>query len=142
MKIDSLLNLFLDRIKIKGIGKDCLSFLKKQKMDKPILLMKGSKVERITPEEFYHIFEVEYLPTLYIQKLKILNKIVKRCKKQVREGYISQKEMWQGTYFEDNIKHFPPSPVYIKWITERKGYGLFALFDLKKIPTLENIPEK
>lgn len=126
----SILNFFLDEI--KPLSPDSLLFLKKQKMDKPILMMKGSMVEKISPEEFYHIFEVEYHPTLFIKELKVLKKIVKRCKRQIRQGYISEKEIWSGTYFEEEIKHFPTTPVYIKWIDERKGYGLFALHDLKK----------
>jgi uncharacterized protein len=130
MNIRSILDFFRDQM--KGIGLESLCFLKKQRMDKSILLMKDSKVEKITPEEFYHIFEVEYLPSLFINDLKTLKKIVTRCRNQIRAGAISEKEIWQGTYFEDNIKNFPTSPVYIKWINERKGYGLFALYDLKK----------
>ena len=117
---------------MKGISQESLCFLVKQKMDKPILMMKDSKVEKISPEEFYKIFEVEYLPSLLIKELSVLKKIIKRCNKQIKAGNISEKEIWNGTYFENEIKNYPASPVYIKWINERKGYGLFALHDLKK----------
>lgn len=130
MNLISIYNFFLDEM--KALSPESLSFLKKRKMVRPILIMKGSSVEKITPEEFYHIFEVEYLPTLFIKELKTLKKIVKRCKRQIRDGYISEKELWSGTYFDEELKNFPTSPVYIKWINERKGYGLFALHDLKK----------
>ena len=114
------------------IHHEILPFLKKQKMDKAILIMREDKVEKITPEDFYKIFEVEYLPTLFFNDLKILKKVIRRCQRQIKHGYIAEKEIWLGTYFEENIKNYILPPVYIKWIDERKGYGLFSLVDLKK----------
>lgn len=130
MKSHATFNFFLDRLNL--VTKESLLFLKKQSTDKLPLFMNDGKISRLSPEEFFNIFEVEYLPNLLFEDLKILKKVIKSCKRQIKLGNIAEREIWAGTFYEEEIKKFSIPKVYIKWIDERKGFGLFALTDLKK----------
>ena len=118
--------------KLNAVDVDSFCFLKKQKMIEPVFFMKEDKIIKLSSEEFYKIFDVEYLPSLYFSNLALLKKVIILCKKQILKGFIAEKETWLGIYFEEKLKKFSSAPVYIKWIDERKGFGLFAMRDLKE----------
>jgi uncharacterized protein len=128
--LNALLSFFIDKSALSNREK--LHFLRKQKMDKPIYYHDGFTVRKISSDEFYKIFEVEYCPNLFFRDLAILKKVACKSNREIKGGAISEKEIWLGTYFEESIFTFPSTPVYIKYIDQIKGYGLFALKDLKK----------
>lgn len=124
-----LLNFFLETIKTK-FDKDTLKLLTKQKMLSPVIFEKDGKLEYLNEEQFEKTFDVEYLPNLYFENLKQLRSVYTKCKKALKIGDIAEKEIWLGTYFEEEITSGKTPKVYIKWIDEYKGYGLFALQNL------------
>lgn len=132
MNLKELTSNFLE--KIKQTTPINLLLLKKQKLPRSILYKDKDtdEIKSISSEEFYKIFEVEYLPNLFFQDLSTLKRIVNKAKKEVKKGGISEKEIWLGTYFEEDIATFSTSSVYIKYIDPIKGFGLFAARDLKK----------
>jgi uncharacterized protein len=120
----------LDIFKLK-IEKEALMLLVKQKMKAPLALEIDGKLEFLDQKDFEKLFEVEYLPNLFFKDLTLLKTMVKKCKKAIKMGDMAEKETWLGTYFENEILNFLSPKVYLKWINEYKGYGLFALKDLK-----------
>jgi hypothetical protein len=127
--IKNLINRCLEKL---SLSSDALSLTNKQKQLNNILIKKNEIIQKITPKDFFELFNVEYLPNLYFQDKKILKKIIKKCKKRVKNGSIYEKEIWLGIYHKDKINSSFSAPVYLKWIDDCKGYGLFALCDLKK----------
>lgn len=122
---------FLKQINTK-IDKDVLLLLTKQKMKKPVIFEKDGKLEYLSDAEFEKIFDVEYISNLHFETLKQLKTIYRKCKKSLKKGDLAEKEIWLGTYFEEEIINGKSPKVYIKWINEYKGYGLFALQDLEE----------
>jgi hypothetical protein len=107
-------------------------FLKKRETKNKIFFKKEKNFLAFTSHDFYEYFEVKYMPFLYFERVKDLKSVIYLCKKAKKKEKIGEKEIWFGTYYENEIVNGYIPNVFIKWIDYHKGYGLFALSNLKK----------
>lgn len=111
---------------------DVSIFLKKRISGNVTLLKEGDSFVELDGDRFFEKFEVEYINTLYFQNIKTLKKVLSSCCRGVEAENISEKEIWLGTYYRDEILKGTSPSIYIKWIGNEKGYGVFAKKDLKR----------
>ena len=132
--MDWLLDYFRFSKQFKKALPSALHFLKKRTLSKTvkIKLEEEGNVKLLTKEEFEKKFEIELLQGLYFNQLKDLEKIVKNCLQAWKIANISALERWLGAYLEEELANGTFGPVYLKWISPYKGYGLFADKDLPK----------
>ena len=108
-----------------------ISVLKRNKSLSKIIIKEDDKLKILSESDFEKKFDVKYLPNLLFKDLKMLKDVQSKSQKALKDLDIAEKEIWLGTYYEKEIKFGRVANAYIKWIDEYKGYGLFALFDLK-----------
>jgi hypothetical protein len=63
---------------------------------------------------------------LFFEDVKTLKKVFYRSKKAHYLGYIDQKKLFRGVFFQNEIKNNIVPKVAIEWISEVFGYGVFA----------------
>ena len=59
-------------------------------------------------------------------QLKIESRIKKRCTKAHKRGRFTEKQLWMGHYFSQEIKEGSCADVTIAWIDETIGYGVWS----------------
>jgi uncharacterized protein len=123
---------FLKKIAADNILEKNLILLKKQQTTVSVKVEKDGALSMASVEDFNKIFEVEYLPNLFFENPKLLRKTARRIKRGIKIGSLSEREIWLGTYFQNEVQNGYSARVYIKWIDEFKEYGLFADQNLKE----------
>jgi len=130
--MDWLLDYFRFKKQVKKELPSALHFLNKRPLPKTvkIKLEEEGKTTLLTKEEFEQKFEIELLQGLYFNHLKELEKIVQNCIQAWKIANITALERWLGAYLEEELESGAFGPVYLKWTSPYKGYGLFADRDL------------
>lgn len=140
--MDWLFNFFQTRKQVEKLLPSCEHFLNKRTVSHidcnpslktakvKIRLQEKGTIRLLSKTEFENQFEVEFLKGLYFPSFKDLKKVVKNCLTAWKFAEISALERWLGSYFEKELAEGLSAPMYIKWISPHKGYGLFAYEDL------------
>lgn len=121
-------NLFSFNIDLK----EYKTFLRKQAFDGYIYLMLEAKIERFTSKEFYDLFDVKYLPSLFFNDIDRLKAVIKKCRRNKKGGAISEESLWLGVFHDEDVLQMKTAKIYIKWVNNKREYGLFAMADIKK----------
>jgi uncharacterized protein len=100
--------------------------------DRYFLLEKGGVLEKLSVREFEKRMEIQYLPYLKVSKYSILKKIVKNCRKALKQGLITREQKWQGSYYSKEIFSHYEADCTVRWIDDVYGYGLFSNQQIKK----------
>lgn len=85
-----------------------------------------SEVKNYTPEAFEKLFGVRYLTHLTFSSKKCFEKIKDLTTKAIRKETLSKQAERMGVYYRREMAKGAVCPLYIQWIGERVGYGLFA----------------
>lgn len=80
--------------------------------------------------EFYNYFNVIYRPYLRFENYNFLQKTLKRCPWLLSKSSFGQENRCQAKYFEKQLKEGFVADVFIAWIDDHIGHGLFAGQDL------------
>lgn len=106
--------------------------------DHRIIVEKNGKTAVLSPFEIEELFHIAYHPGIQFIKSKDLTSVYRKTEKFHKKGFLEQRQLWLGTYFEKDI-HFPKiPPVRLRWIDNEIGWGVFAEQDL---PTMRYIGE-
>lgn len=100
---------------------------------KKILLKTDKKTEEIGEEKIKELSSSLLISKLFFLNESIYKKIQKKTKKLKEKNELSKQQIWLGTFYEKEIKEAFSPPLYLKWINEEIGYGVFAHQKLKKM---------
>ena len=67
-----------------------------------------------------------YTEHLIFENEKIFKKAFSRCKRAKDNGWIEQKKLFRGVYFQEDIERKNHPKIEINWIGDDLGYGVFA----------------
>lgn len=85
--------------------------------------LKAFKVER--PKPLIELSGFTFVDTLIFSDVKLFKKAFFRCKKAYEYGWIDQKKLFKGVYFQKEVQNQVYPKVVIKWIGEGIGNGVF-----------------
>jgi hypothetical protein len=74
--------------------------------------------------------QLKFLPNLAFLEEKVLEKVLKLCRKAEKKEYLARGQKWLGVLFSEEIEKGTQAQGIIQWIDERIGYGLFSEKDL------------
>ena len=103
----------------------------KLQSERKFLLYDEGEIKSLTLDYFKKIFNVDYLFDLHFESVSSLKRIEKQCKRALNNGFIDHECQWLGSYYRSQINNCSVHPVYIRWIDETLGYGLFAAKKIK-----------
>lgn len=95
---------------------------------RPIYFTKKSETFPVgyNPEEYKKITGITYLPHLQFDSLTSLNQVRRQCQFMVANKYLSPSVKWLGIFFAKELSQGFVNDVFIQWIDEKIGYGVFA----------------
>jgi hypothetical protein len=96
-----------------------------------ILVEKDSKISSLSPSELQKNFGIVYLPNLAFPCMSDFDAICRKVAKYRKKGFLDQKQLWLGAYFQKEIEECAMAPVRLRWIDNHVGWGVFAEEDLK-----------
>lgn len=92
---------------------------------------KGSAAVETCPiDTFEKQFHFTYCPFLTFSSYEILRTVAHQCPYILRSHYLAEENYAWGQLYKQAIQRGHMVDVYVKWIDERLGYGLFAATDL------------
>lgn len=92
----------------------------------------GKRVE-VRLEDLEKWTGAKYLDHLQFDRFSVLKKISSFSKKATLNRQWAEEQLWLGKYFKEEILKPQIRNVYLKWIDEEVGWGVFALKDLQKM---------
>jgi uncharacterized protein len=99
--------------------------------DHRIIVEKDGKTSILTPSELERTFHIDYLSHIAFPLLTDFSAIIRKIAKYHTKGFLDQKQLWLGAYFQKEIQDPIVPPVRLRWIDEKIGWGVFAEEDLK-----------
>lgn len=96
------------------------------KKERKVLLFEEGSFQDLSLEDFQNLFGVEYLFDLKFENQSTFKRIKKQCQKALDCGFVDHECQWLGSYYQSQIDACEIAPVYIRWIDEILGFGLFA----------------
>jgi len=99
-------------------------------MSIPVVLRGQTTPTEMPFSDFSKILQVEYLCSMRFSHPKIEAKIKKCCARAHAKGLFTEKQLWMGCYYAQEIKEGRGADVTIAWIDEPIGYGIFANRDI------------
>ena len=96
-----------------------------------IIVEKNEKTSTLSISELEQAFKIRYLPNLEIPRQTDFFCISQKTLKYRKKGFLDQKQIWLGAYFQKELQMPPNVPVRLRWIDDTIGWGVFAEQDLK-----------
>jgi len=96
-----------------------------------IIVEKNEKTSILSPKELEKAFGIVYLPHLEFPRLTDFFAVSKKIAKFHKKGFLDQKQLWLGAYFQKEIQTPTIPQVRLRWINENMGWGLFAEQEMK-----------
>ncbi|MEC7839831.1 MAG: SET domain-containing protein-lysine N-methyltransferase [Chlamydiota bacterium] len=90
------------------------------------------KLQEVSIEEFERLTSLQYLYHLSFKDKAVYEKIKRLCKRGIQNNTISKRAEWLGIRYRREILHGIVNDVYIQWINNQMGFGLFANTFLNK----------
>lgn len=91
-----------------------------------ILFERGNEQQLLDEKNFETTFQVKPVFHLEFAKPKYKDILLRKCEKALKQGWITAHQVWLGTYYQKEIENAAIPNVYIRWIDNRKGFGVFA----------------
>ena len=82
--------------------------------------------ELLAPKELERLTGAKFAPWLEMESEEIHRSICKSGSKLRRQGRLSIEQLWQGNYYQKEIESFHQPDVFLRWINEQIGWGVFA----------------
>jgi len=93
---------------------------------------KEGKRLQLNFRDFETLMQVKPLLSLRFDQPKYFEWLVRKCKKALKQGWITEEQIWLGTYYEKEIQEEKIPDITIRWINSIKGYGVFTNRALRK----------
>ena len=97
-----------------------------------IVLKKGAKTHKLNEKEYTKYTKVKYIPDLRFDNITIIESVLRRCKRALKNKDITREHKWRGAYYGKDIENNHIAPFRIEWISRMMGYGLFSSRPIKK----------
>ncbi|MBI2811880.1 MAG: SET domain-containing protein-lysine N-methyltransferase [Candidatus Melainabacteria bacterium] len=95
-----------------------------------VITADGQTHEVHAPRDLEKIFGIQYLGELSFSKPELKSKILKRCEKALRKGWITPRQKWLGHFYSEGLRGKISLDITIKWIDASIGYGVFTNTDI------------
>ena len=93
--------------------------------------LKGKdKVEQLTLEEYRVKLGINYTPWIRFENYEQMKKVRQNCPWLLRWKWSGKENQELGQKYQQQISIGYTAPLFIKWINEQLGYGLFAAEDI------------
>lgn len=87
--------------------------------------------EKMSAHQLEKAFGITYHPQLEFPSWKDYEAISRQVQKYRKKNFLDHQQLWLGTYFQKEIISPILPSVYLRWIDEKLGWGIFAERDLK-----------
>ena len=95
-----------------------------------ICVEKGGETKVLSPKQFEQEFAVRYNPRLDFCARRDFFTIYRKAARDREKGILSARQLWLGTYFQQELDAPAVPPVRLRWIDDALGWGVFAERDL------------
>ena len=82
--------------------------------------------------EFENLFNINYFAGLGFKNQSTLNAVKHECQLALQSQFLNKEVLWLGALYSKEIDSGFVNDVYIKWIDEHIGFGLYANKDFHK----------
>lgn len=96
----------------------------------PIQLKGKERREDLSVAEFEKALNIVYRPFLTFSSYLLLQDVVRNCPYILRSHYLAEENYAWGKLYHHQIQSGLLEDVYVRWIDDELGYGLFAGKDL------------
>jgi hypothetical protein len=110
---------------------DCLLLLGGVLPTHVLAQLKGKRqIDELSITELEHAFNIIYRPYLTFASYNTLQEVIQSCPYILRSHYLAEENYIWGHLYKNPIQRGMVADVYIRWIDDMLGYGLFAAEDL------------
>jgi len=97
-----------------------------------IRVVKGGEEEFLSVPEFEAKTGVAFVPQLDFEDITLFQDVAKQSQKLHTKGELTREQIWQGSYYKNEILSLFFPEVSVRWIDDSFGWGIFAEKPFKK----------
>ncbi len=113
--------------------KECLDLLgERREVRIPAKLKDAKTMRSLSVGEYCDIFSANYLNNITCETSKTLYKVQAWCKQKSTAAFRTMNAKWRNTYYAKEVETGYIANVYIGWVNQNVGYGIFAGENLAK----------
>lgn len=98
----------------------------------PIFLVSAQGERELSIREFAALFHITYCHDLQFASFELEKRVRAKFKKEQENKKIEKIRLWLGAYYSAQLSEGAVAPIFIRFIDEQVGYGLFASQELEK----------
>lgn len=91
-----------------------------------VITSRGETIPVHSPKDFTEVLGVEYLPHLTFIDSTTESKVLAKCAKAEKKGWILPRQKWLGHFYGKGVRGGVALDLTIAWIDNKIGYGVWT----------------